>query len=74
MNNFIKPNEYDLCAVLSQPHTVTFPSGLAVEFPAGTIMRPTNSWEELTDGIVGYVGHEWLGIVPVYDLEIANIA
>ena len=73
-NNFIKPNGYNLCAVTTKSITVTFDAGVTVEYPAGTVMRPTSSWEELTDGIVGYVGHEWLGIVPVYDWEIAHIA
>ena len=73
-NTFSNPNGYDLCAVLTQSHTVTFPSGVTVEFPAGTVMLPTGSWDELTDGIIGYIGHEWLGFVPVRYWEIVGAA
>jgi hypothetical protein len=73
-DKFTNPNGYDLCARLCVPHAVTFPSGITVEFLAGTVMLPVTSWDEVTDGIIGYLGDEWLGIVPVHYWEIVGAA
>jgi len=74
MTNFVNnPNGYDLHAVLTRQHTVTFPSGITVTFPSGTVMLPAASMDEVTDGIIGHIGHEWLGFVPVRYWEIVDV-